>query len=51
VGGAESGALSTDSVSIGTDLAMIVERWPTLPADAKAAILAIVEAADQPDGP
>jgi hypothetical protein len=47
--GAESGALSasfvSDSASADAELAVIVDRWPTLPEDAKKEILAIVEAA------
>jgi hypothetical protein len=34
------------SVPADADLSLIVNRWPTLPADAKAAILAIAHRAD-----
>jgi hypothetical protein len=41
--GAESGALKADSVTLADpDLALIVDTWPTLPADVKAAILALI---------
>ena len=37
-GGAESGALDVDS-----DLARVVEAWPTLPATVRAEILSLVD--------
>jgi hypothetical protein len=51
-GAAKSAALSTgfaaDSTLADADLAPIVNRWPTLPADTKRAILAIVRSAVGP---
>jgi hypothetical protein len=46
--GAIDAASVADLFSTDADLAMIVNRWPTLPADAKAGILAIVKAAGLP---
>ena len=39
-------AASLELLATDADLAAIVNHWPTLPSDAKAAVLAIVEAAD-----
>jgi hypothetical protein len=50
VGGAKSGALgreiAADLDTWGEYLAIVVEAWPRLPADVKAGILAMVEAAN-----
>ena len=43
--GAESGARGAREASIDSRLVAVIGAWPTIPADAKAAILAIVEAA------
>ena len=44
-GGAESGALAADPLPRDPDLAMLVERWDSLPAALKTGITAMVRAA------
>jgi hypothetical protein len=44
-GGAESGAVSSDSSSIDPDLARIVATWPTLSESIRRAVLALVATA------
>jgi hypothetical protein len=36
-----------DRARLDSDLALIVERWPTLPDDVRRAVVALVEAADE----
>jgi hypothetical protein len=42
--GAESGAVGAQNAPIDPSLALIVNRWPTLPEAARAGILAMVRA-------
>ena len=44
-GGAESGAVDSENAPIATDLASVIEAWDSLPSDTRAAIRAVVEAA------
>jgi hypothetical protein len=39
---------AAESAAFSPDLALVVERWPRLTADAKAAILGIVRGSDRP---
>ena len=41
--GAECGALGDDSTRLDAGLRDIIHAWPTLPADVRAAVLALVE--------
>jgi hypothetical protein len=47
-GGAKSGALSADLAPIDPDLAVVVDAWPTLPADVRCRIVAIIRASQTP---
>jgi hypothetical protein len=45
MGGAQSGALSTNSDQIDADLQRVLDAWPTLPEALRAGILAMIAAA------
>jgi len=42
--GTESGTLKDDSADSDPDLALIVRRWPGLPAEVRAAVVKIIQA-------
>lgn len=41
-GAAQSGAISTQFGAADPDLAMLIDRWPTLPEGTRAAVVALV---------
>ena len=47
-GGAESGALLTDSFENDADLLAVIQAWPTLPESQKVEVMAIVRPAFRP---
>jgi hypothetical protein len=45
-GGAESGPVGAENAPIDADLARVIEAWDSLPTALRAAILAMIDAAD-----
>lgn len=43
VGGEKFGAFSEDMARFGTDLLAVIDAWPTLSADARVSVLALIE--------